>query len=236
MFEKIEAGRVFGIPVVLDVSLIFVVALWGQGYFTSGDAASISYGVLLIAGLLASILLHEFGHAAAYRFYRVPVSHVELNALGGLCFAARAMPPDRWPNIAVLLAGPAVTGALWLAFSGLETVLFEAPEGWGPFAGIDRLGMLCGHLAYLNWWMLLFNLAPSHPLDGGRALAHLASRWLGYDRAMRLVAMTGLLVVVWLVWQGLQGSYFAFVLAFFLFQANSQALETHSGPRWQRWN
>ena len=236
MFDKVEIGRIFGIPVVVDMSLILIIILWGQSYLTSGDAAAISYGLLLVAGLLASILLHEFGHAAAFLYYRVPVSHVELNGMGGLCYPARPMPPDRLPNIAVLLAGPAVTGALWLLFSGLETLLAEAPQQAGPFSGLDRLAGLCWHLSQLNWWMLLFNLAPSHPLDGGRALAHALSRWLGHDRAMRLVACTGLLVIVWLVWEGLQGSYFAFLLAFFLFQANQQVLSAHTGPRWQRWN
>lgn len=237
MFEKVEVGRIFGIPVVVDMSLILIVALWGQNYFTSGDAAMMSYGMLLIAGLLVSILLHEFGHAAAYRYFQVPVSHIELNGMGGLCYPARPMPPNRLPNIVVLLAGPAVTGALWLLFSGLETALGNIPDEAGVFSGIDRLAGLCWHLGQVNWWMLLFNLAPSHPLDGGRALAFLLSRWMGYDRAMRLVACTGLLVIVWLVWQGVQGSLFAFVLAFFLFQANQQVLSAHGGgPRWQRWN
>lgn len=236
MFDKVEIGRVWGIPVAVDMSLILIVVLWGQGYFTSGDAAAMSYGALLIAGLLLSILLHEFGHAAALLHYRIPVSHIELNGMGGLCYPARPVPPDRLPNIVVLLAGPAVTCALWLLFSGLETLLGSFPAQAGPFAGLDRLSGLCWHLGEINWWLLLFNLAPSHPLDGGRALAHILSRWLGYDRAMRFVACTGLLVIVWLVWEGVQGSYFAFLLAFFLFQANQQVLVAHAGRRWQRWN
>lgn len=236
MFGKVEIGRIFGIPVVLDMSLILIVILWGQSYFTSGDVATISYGLLLVAGLLFSILLHELGHAAAFLYYRVPVGHVELNGMGGLCVPARPMPPDRLSNIAVLLAGPAVTGALWLLFSGVEALLAAGPDQAGPFSGLGRLAGLCWHLGELNWWMLLFNLSPSHPLDGGRALAYGLSRWMGYDRAMRLVACTGLLVIVWLVWQGVQGAHFAFLLAFFLFQANQQVLSVHRGPQWQRWD
>jgi Zn-dependent protease len=92
-------------------------------------------------------------------------------------------------------------------------------------------------LGRLNMLLLVFNLMPAHPLDGGRALAHLVSAFIGYDRAMRLVAYLGMLVAVWLVWLGFSGSYFAFLIAFVLFQANMQVLRVHGGgPRWRRWN
>lgn len=236
MFDKVEVGRVFGIPVLLDVSFIALVLVWGHHYFTSGSVEQISYGLLLVAGVALSILLHEFGHAAASAYYGVPTTHIELNALGGVCYAARALPADRIANIVVLMAGPAVTCVLWLVFTGLYMLAADLPDAWGPLGGIGRLSGLMWHLAYLNWWLLLFNLLPSHPLDGGRTLAHCLSRWMGYDRAMRVVAITGFAVVAWVVWRALDGSYFAFLMAFFLFQANQQALEVHRGPRWQRWN
>lgn len=234
--HQIGIGKVFGTPVVLDATFILAVVMWGEHYFTSGSLEQFSYGLLLVAGIAGSILLHEFGHAAAAAYYRVRTTHVELNACGGLCHLSGALPPDRLPNVVVLLAGPAVTLVLWLVCTGLHQTLFDLPESFGFIGGIDRLADLVWHIGYLNWWMLLFNLLPSHPLDGGRSLAHILSRWIGYDRAMRFVAYCGLLVVAWVLLQAMQGAYWTLLLVFYLFQANQQVLDVHKGPSWTRWN
>ena len=64
--------------------------------------------------------------------------------------------------------------------------------------------------------------------------AHLISKWVGYDRAMRFVAYTGTLVTAWLVWLGVQGNTFMLLIALFLFMSNLSVLDTHGGPRWRR--
>ena len=235
-FEKVEAGRLFGIPVVLDFTFILLVILYGLDYFTSGSIDRMSYGLVLVTGVAVSILLHEFGHAAAAHYYGVGTTHIELNGFGGLCYFARALPPGRWPNIVVLLAGPAVTLLLWQLCSGLTYVMADLPESAGPIGGLDQLTGLIGHLGFINYWLLLFNLLPSHPLDGGRALAQVLSRWLGYDRAMRVVAYMGLAVSLWVALLGLRVSGYTLLIAFSLFQSNMMVLSTHGGPRWRRWN
>lgn len=235
--DKIEIATVFGIPVMIDITAILLAILYGFAYFTSGDVNDVSYGLLLVAGVALSILAHEFGHAAAGSYYRVRTTHVELNGCGGLCHFATHLPPDRMANIVVLLAGPAVTLAIWLMCEGIAVSIIDWPERVGYITGTDRLYGLIWHIGYINYWLLLFNLLPSHPLDGGRALAHVLSRWIGYDRGMRTVAYTGLLVIAWLLYQGLEGATFAFVIAFYLFQHNQLVFATHGGgPRWTRWN
>lgn len=235
MFDnKADLGRLFGIPIVLDFGLILLAIIVGHSYFLSGSLSQMSYGLLLFAGVVISILLHEFGHAFAGAYYGVPTSHIELHGLGGYCHFTRAPPPDRIPNLVILLAGPAVTLVLWLAFKGLGYVFYGLPANAGFVSGVNRLGSLMMHLSLINFYLLIFNLLPAHPLDGGRSLAHILSKWTGYDRAMRFVAYTGTLVTAWLVWQGIQGNYFLLLVALFLFQANLEVLDTHGGPRWRR--
>lgn len=237
MFEdKVELGRMFGIPIVLDFGLILLAVVFGHSYFTSGNMATMSYGLLLFVGVVFSILLHEFGHAFAGAYYGVPTSHIELHGLGGLCHFDRPLPPDRKINIAVLLAGPAVTLVLWLAFKGLGYAAYGLPANAGFVTGVNRIGSLMLHLSTINFYLLIFNLLPAHPLDGGRSLAHVLSKWTGYDRAMRFVAYTGTLVTAWLVWEGIKGNYFMLLIAVFLFLANLSVLDTHGGPRWRRHN
>ncbi len=232
--DKIEFGRLFGIPIVLDYGLILLAVVFGHSYFTSGSLAMISYGLLLFIGVVISILLHEFGHALAGAYYGVRSSHIELHGLGGLCHFTRALPPERLTNVVVLLAGPAVTFLLWLAFKGLAMMAYELPANAGFVTGVNQLGTLMAQLSMINFYLLIFNLLPAHPLDGGRTVAHIISKWVGYDRAMRFIAYTGTLVTAWLVWQGIQGNTFMLVIAVFLFLSNLSVLDTHGGPRWRR--
>ena len=237
MNDSIEAGRVFGIPIYINVSLVLLAVLFGYGYFSSGRLSDISYGLLLFAGVAVSILAHELGHAGAANFYGVKVSHIELNGLGGYCAYAGAMPLDRSARIVILLAGPAATLVACLVFSGLARAAIEwLPGSVGLVAGVDRLYFLFWQLGVINAWLFIFNMMPSHPLDGGRAAAEFLSRWLGHDQAMRAIAFAGVLVIAWLLWQSFQGHYFALLIAFLLFQANMEVLNSHGGSRWRREN
>lgn len=234
--SKVQIGRLFGVPIVLDASFVLLAVLYGQRYFTSGVLDDVSYGLLLVTGIALSILAHEFGHSFAARAFGVPTSYIELNGMGGLCFHARSLPPNRWINVAVLLAGPAVTALLWLGFEQAGNLAVTSASSLGPVSGLARVSSLLWHLSAVNYVLLIFNLLPSHPLDGGRALAQILSRWIGYDRAMRAVAYLGMLVIAWLLYEGVNGSFFAFVVAFYLYMHNKSALDLHGGPRWTRWN
>jgi Zn-dependent protease len=235
--NKVEVGTLFGIPIVLDPTLIVLILVSGWHYITSGNVNDIAYGLVLATGLILSILAHEFGHAAAGRYYGVRTSHIELNGLGGLNYYADPWPQSRFARIIMLLAGPAVTALLWFTFDGLyQYVLSDLPDAVGAIGGIDRVSQLFWQLGFINSWLLVFNLLPSHPLDGGRALAELLSGWIGYDNAMRLIAGTGFFVVAWLVYLAIGGSFFAGIIALDLAMTNLNIWQTHTGRRWDRWN
>ncbi|MEQ1670036.1 MAG: site-2 protease family protein [Hyphomicrobium sp.] len=229
-----QVGRIFGIPIVLDGTFILLALLYGFHNFTSGSTASISYGVVLVAGVALSILLHELGHALAARYWAVPTAYIELNGLGGLCHFARAMPQNRVANIVMLLAGPAANFILWQVFSNAGRWMFQQPGD--TFAGATRTAHLLLQLGSVNFMLFVFNLLPSHPLDGGRTLVQILSKFTGYDRAMRAVAYLGLLVAVWLGLLAFSGQIFAALMAFVLLQTNLEVLQSHQGPRWTRWN
>ncbi len=232
-----EVGRIAGIPIILDASFILLFVIFGLHYFTSGNVQMMSYGLLLVTGLALSILLHEFGHAFAGRMYGVGTTHIELNGLGGLCYYDRHMPIAVIPRTVMALAGPAMNLILWLGCDALSTALYAIPSATDDMAGTQRFGNLLSHLSSLNLMLLWFNLLPSHPLDGGTALASLLGPVMGREKAMRLIAYTGMLVAAYCAWMVLQGNYFAVIIAFFLYQANQNVLNTHrGGPTMKRWN
>nr|HPH70472.1 site-2 protease family protein [Kofleriaceae bacterium] len=159
----------------------------------------------------------------------VPTSAIELNGLGGLCFFARPLPPDRLTNIVVLLAGPAANLLLWLIFAaaGASTI---GPSSENPYS-INRTARLFLQLASINQLLFFFNLLPAHPLDGGRALAQFISASIGNGRAMRVIAYLGLVLALLLCLASFKGGLFVALIGLVLFQENLSVLQAYKGQQ-----
>jgi len=228
MGGKIELGRIAGLPIVVDITFIILVVLWGNRYFTSGDTRLMSAGFVIVIGLAASILLHEFAHAVAGHRFGVRPSHIELNGLGGLCYWASPMRPEAWPRIAISIAGPLANLALWFLFDLL-----------GDLASVRSnrlLAQVVDTLAWVNWWLFVFNMLPAYPLDGGKALDALLGKVTSATNAARVVSVLGLCVAAYCAYLAIEGHIFLIVLAALLGLANWQALQNANNPPWQRWN
>jgi Zn-dependent protease len=125
----------------------------------------------------------------------------------------------------IYLAGPAVNLGLWLAFDAL------ARQAW--LAGVPLLGVPLFELAWVNWVLMVFNLLPAYPLDGGLTLDAWLGRLLGPVWSVRIVAGLGLVVAVGLALYALPTGIFLLFVALFLAQANWEALRSVRGSRWQ---
>lgn len=224
MFSQIELGRIGGIPIFLDMMFVLLLIVFSYPYFTSGDSQIISAGLIIVAGVLVSILLHELGHAFAGRLFGVRVTHIELTPLGGLAHFERALPPSVLARTVISLAGPAANLVLWI---GLERL---ANAGIG--LDHEMLALTLLSLAGINFYLLVFNLLPAYPLDGGHTLDALLGGVLRYDWAVRIVASLGLLVALGLAVTALPSNFLRLLLAFFLFQVNWSQLERVGG--WKR--
>ena len=149
-FRKFKLGAMFGIPVYLDWSTIFLALMFLQ----SGD---IMFAVGLAVILLASIVLHELGHSLTARCFGCETRDITLTVIGG-CASLERMPRKAWQEFLVSAAGPATSFVLGI-------VLYVAALF---LTGNNLLGILlyCG--AQLNIGLGLFNLLPGFPMDGGR--------------------------------------------------------------------
>ena len=241
--NKLPVGRMGGVPVVLDISFIVLVVLYGAHYFTSGDSRRILLGIFVVAGGVGSILLHELAHAWAGRICGLHPTHIELNGLGGLCGFSGA-PATRQESIFVSLSGPAANLGLWALFYWLDDALmdrwFHSSAGAGEFTSATFswwVSSLFSTLAGLNIGLFVFNMLPAFPLDGGKSL----STWLGEHMpplsARGLVAMLGLAVAAWCAYAAFRDSAFwMLVLALTLVMSNREVLQYSSHPPWRRWN
>ena len=218
MNTRMELGRIAGIPIYLDLMFVLIVVVFGYRYFTSGNLQIVSLGLVVVAGVLVSILLHELGHAIAGRLFGVQTREIELTGLGGVARFATALPRSALARSGIFLAGPAVNLVLWL---GLEQGA-SAARGIGAPLLVNALLTL----SMINFYLMAFNLLPAYPLDGGHTLDAWLGALVGPAWSIRVVAVCGLVVCAGLVYLALPTDFWLLLLAFVLFQANWAAFDS----------
>ena len=179
--------RFAGIDVFLHWSW-FLVALY-QITSRSREYSTPIWNVLEYLALFSIVLLHEFGHALACRQVGGQASLIVLWPLGGVAYVN---PPQR-PGATLwsIAAGPLVNVVLVVVLS-LVLALLPSPEAEGVRGdGAEFLRTLW----IINLAMLVFNLLPVYPLDGGQMLRSLLWFWLGRARSLLVASVTGLLGV-----------------------------------------
>lgn len=209
---SIRLFRVFGIQVYLHWSW-FLIAFYDVS--TRRDLYStLGWNVLEVITLFSIVLLHEFGHSLACRQVGGKADQIVLWPLGGLAFVRP--PPRPGAELWSIVAGPLVNVVL-------------APILWGAFmlAGSSASEDLSRYLystAVVNTALLVFNLAPIYPLDGGQILRSLL--WFVVGRGTSLLIATVLGFVgsavlgAWALYSFFQrgvGLWYA-AIAFFIFQ------------------
>jgi Zn-dependent protease len=191
-----------GIRVTVDWSwfiVLFLVILYMTQFFEDllgGGTEPFLYGVLSAVGFFGSILLHEFGHAIVAMRNGIGISNIQLWIFGGMARMDREADSPA-TELKVALAGPAVSLAIVVAL----VVVGGLAVGWTEFheaalqqtrSGVSGPMALIAWLATINLLVLVFNLLPAYPMDGGR-VARALVWWRSGDRnkATRAAANLG---------------------------------------------
>jgi len=188
----IRIGRLAGIPIGVQPLWIVIVGLitWSLGavYYPDavpGIAPLLAYALGLLSALLlfASILLHELGHAVVARRHGVEIEEIDLWLLGGVA-RMKGYPKTAGDELRFALAGPLVTLAIAATFGAVLLAL--------PSSAPDGLRAVIDYQVYINGAILVFNLLPAFPLDGGRvARALIWGRTGDLNRATARAAAIG---------------------------------------------
>lgn len=185
---------VAGIAVFLHWSW-FVVAIFEIQY-RRGRYSSMTWNALEYLALFLIVLLHEFGHSLACRQVGGRADKIVLWPLGGVAYVAP--PPRPGAQLWSIAAGPLVNVLLIPVLLLLETL--NASGAWSYDARI-----LLQAMTYINLGILIFNLLPIYPLDGGQILRSLLWFGLGPIRSLQVATAVGFLGVAGLillaVWQ-----------------------------------
>jgi len=182
-----HVARIAGIDVRIHVTFFLLLVWIASIFYGSGGTQTAISGVVFVVLLFLCVLLHEFGHALAARRYGINTPDITLLPIGGVARLER-MPDKPSEEVVVALAGPAVNiliaGALWIVI-GLT--------GGLPNPQImQQTGVpLTVRLFTVNIWLVLFNMIPAFPMDGGRVLRALLAMRLNYARATHIAAAVG---------------------------------------------
>ena len=197
--------HVRGIRIVVDYSwffVLFLIILWLSSFYrsvldaSSSDAAPYLLALASALAFFASILLHELGHAFVAVRRGIGISDITLWMFGGVARMTRDS-DSPGTEFKVAVGGPIVTLAISLACVAVGIAAAGSDEFWKAMRveeGADTSGILAliAWLASINLLVLIFNLIPAFPLDGGRIARAIAWRVSGdRNRATRAAARLG---------------------------------------------
>ncbi len=177
MFKSFKIGAILGIPITIHWSLL-ILAGWlvTSSYRLHGGGDALET-LILVIGVFACVVAHEFGHILAARMYGIETRSINLSPLGGIAFLDR-YPEKPGGRVLVALAGPAVSVVLAIVFLA-----------WAVFAFEDfGLDTVVGKLFAVTTGIVLFNLLPIYPMDGGHVLSAILTK-LGGDQLAAKVSL-----------------------------------------------
>jgi Zn-dependent protease/CBS domain-containing protein len=218
----LRLGRIAGTEVRIHLTFFLLLAWLGAMGYQAGGLREGLHWALFMCLVFFCVLLHEFGHALAARRYGIRTPDITLFPFGGVARIER-MPEKPGEEIVIALAGPAVNVViavgLWLALA-----MFGSP---GRIGAMNPDGSIVELLVHVNVMLLLFNLIPAFPMDGGRVLRAVLAMRLGRNRATQIAAHIGQALAIGLGFVGVFGSTtlgmsqnpMLIIVAFFVFMA-----------------
>jgi len=218
-----NVGKIVGIDLKIHPTFVFLL-IWVGFYalFSGGTIATMSMEILFILALFLSVVLHELGHALAARGFGIKTQDITLLPIGGVARLEK-MPEDPKEELVVSLAGPSVN----VVIAGL---LFGVLLLTGTFALPLEISVLMDNfwvrLLSVNLSLMIFNLIPAFPMDGGRVLRALLALRMDYVKATGIAANIGKGFAVLMGLAGLVWNPWLMMIAFFVWSGAGAEAQT----------
>jgi Zn-dependent protease/CBS domain-containing protein len=207
--------RVAGIQLRIHITFLLLIAWLAFGYYAQGGSAVAASRVIFVLLLFLCVVLHEFGHAFAAKAFGINTPDITLLPIGGVARLER-MPEEPVQELIIAVAGPLVNVVIALGLfvaGGFQALLNPSNiEGGG----------LVAQLLTINIMLVLFNLLPAFPMDGGRVLRALLATRLSYARATQVAANVGQGFAFVFGFIGLLWNPFLLFIALFVYIGASQ--------------
>ena len=228
---SIRLGRLAGVEIKLHLTF-FLLLLWdAYRSYLQGGRPLMLFSLVFVPALFGCVLLHEFGHIFMARRFGIATRDVLLSPIGGIA-RLEGMPERPSQEILVAVAGPAVTLGVALAL-GLATLLTYGQLRVEDLSPLSTA--LLPKLTAVNAWLLLFNLLPIFPMDGGRVLRAALARRHGLAEGTRRAARVGQILASLLIALGLfSANPILLLIGGFLFlaaEAEARAIQLRAAGR-----
>ncbi|MEQ8702381.1 MAG: site-2 protease family protein [Phaeodactylibacter sp.] len=219
MSWSLKILRLFGINVYIHWTFLI---LLGWIFLSSlGAGQNIQQALLSIAFILtlfACVVLHEYGHALTARRFGVSTRRITLLPIGGVA-SLEKMPEKPREELLVAIAGPAVNlviAALLFSVMQIADIHFPTEQLEDP-SQISLSNAFIPNLLAVNIILVLFNLIPAFPMDGGRVLRALLA--MKYDRAKAtaIAAQIGQFLAIGFVFLGFMYDFWLIFIGLFIF-------------------
>lgn len=222
---SITVGRIAGTAIRIHITFL-VFLLWiAISDYRSGGLETAKSSVVLVVLIFACVVAHEFGHILTARSFGVKTPDVTLLPIGGVANMER-IPEIPWQELLVAIAGPMVN----VVIAGLLIV-----AGGFTFGDLQPINLekasLVQRLALVNVSLVVFNLVPAFPMDGGRVLRALLAMRLGPKRATEIAAKLGQVFAFLFVATGLLFNPMLIFIGVFIYIAAVSELQA-SALRW----
>ena len=214
---SISLGRIAGTEVRIHLTFFLLLAWFGLVAGAQGGGGAAVSAIAFILAIFACVLAHEYGHVLMARRFGIGTRDIILLPIGGVASIER-MPDNPTQELLIALAGPAVNVVI-----ALFLILFFGANihpGNSDPAALQNIDFV-SRLALINIVLVVFNLLPAFPMDGGRALKALLSYKLDKVTATRIAARIGQAAAFGLGFLGLFGNPLLIFIALFVFLAAS---------------
>ncbi len=209
-----KIGEIAGIGVFVHATFLILLAWIGLSYWQAGHSISaVIEGVGFVLALFGCVVLHELGHALAARRYGIATRDITLLPIGGVARLER-MPEDPKQEIVVAIAGPLVNVVIAAAiYVGLliSGNVINASEQITIVGGTFLVSLM-----FVNVILVLFNLIPAFPMDGGRVLRAVLATRMDYASATQQAAHIGQVIALVFGLLGLFTNPFLVFIALFV--------------------
>jgi Zn-dependent protease len=184
-------GSAFGIGLYVHWSFLLLPAVIGWFNLRDGGFYAATLAVATIFALLGCVMLHELGHALMARAYGVGTRDITMYPIGGIARLER-MPERPIEELFIAIAGPLVNVVIAAGLLG-GMILTDTYSRWAA-SPADMRYLAFGEkflvsLFNMNVMLVLFNMLPAFPMDGGRVLRSLLAMWLDRIPATEVAVM-----------------------------------------------
>jgi Zn-dependent protease len=208
-------GKIFGVRIQIHWTF-FLLILWIilSELQRGGNKQSAMISVGFILSVFACVILHEMGHILTARKFGIDTKKITLLPIGGVA-SLEKIPENPRQELLVALAGPAVNVAIVIILYPFvpSNIMFKQQD----LSSIAGGEIFLASLLSVNMALVIFNLIPAFPMDGGRALRAIMAMRMDRVKATRIASNIGQIIAVFFVFLGLFYNPFLSLIGVFIF-------------------